>query len=298
MTHNLKRFPEMPSCCCYGLIDGKILRWCGTQRVRFLLWQKQLRAIVRRTMSSLCRRKRLGELCPQAAFVDLYCKIPSFIWHIYNDYNVTETLNLRGQCIGSAETGTLGLLAVHAAGGVVCSTWTEEASCSGTKTHKTPFRCRWKVNVPWRRNSNARFDFLEKASGKWWIYGWYMMISNLFLCLLCFFICLHGGLMLIPIHPTLKWCHLRAFSNMFCPGYERASIGGWELSVVFRTGIAAAQRNRTSAASGVSSFELLTLKANCNDFARSKSFRWKRGEIWPSKLDDFLQNARYIYRYK
>lgn len=67
MTDNLKRFPEMPSCCCYGLIDGKILRWCGTQRVRFLLWQKQLRAIVRRTMSSLCRRKRLGELCPQAA---------------------------------------------------------------------------------------------------------------------------------------------------------------------------------------------------------------------------------------
>ena len=81
MTDNLKRFLDMPSCCCYGLIDGKILRWCGTQRVRFLLWQKQLRAIVRRTMSSLCRRKRLGELCPQAAKLWIFLlQIPAFLY--------------------------------------------------------------------------------------------------------------------------------------------------------------------------------------------------------------------------
>ena len=60
-------------------------------------------------------------MCPQSAFVDLFIANPGL--PLFDTrHNVTETLNLRGQCVGSAETGTLGLLAVHAAGGVVCST--------------------------------------------------------------------------------------------------------------------------------------------------------------------------------
>lgn len=187
MTDNLKRFPEMPSCCCYGLIDGKILRWCGTQRVRFLLWQKQLRAIVRRSMSSLCRRKRLGEMCPQAAkIVYLYCKIPSFIWHQAEcHWNPESSRPMHRKCWNwhawsSCSPCSWRCRLFHLKGGY---------EAAGREVLITPFRCRWKVNVPWRRNSNARFDFLEKRSGKWWIYWWYQI------CLLCFFICLHGGLM-------------------------------------------------------------------------------------------------------
>ena len=66
------------------------------------------------------RKRFLRTVSSSCKIVDLYCNpsLPLFDTTLA----VTETLNLRGQCVGSAETGTLGLLAVHAAGGVVCST--------------------------------------------------------------------------------------------------------------------------------------------------------------------------------
>lgn len=74
--------------------------------------------------------KEGGRSVSSSCKVDLYWKSFPYL----TPHNVIH-LN-GGQCVGSAETGTLGLLAVHAAGGV-CST---EGKKQWTKTHHTKLR--------------------------------------------------------------------------------------------------------------------------------------------------------------
>lgn len=297
MTDNLKRFPEMPSCCCYGLIDGKILRWCGTQRVRFLLWQKQLRAIVRRTMSSLCRRKRfLRTVSSSCTIVDLYFKIPSFIWHIYNDYNVThipwifeanasEVLKLARLVF--LQSMQLEVSSVPLEGRKLLS--------AGREVLITPFRCRWKVNVPWRRNSNARLRFSRK---KIWKMMDLLMISNLFLCLLCFFICLHGGLMWYQFTQLLSdvTLGLRPFRTCFVQAMkERALAAESYLSSLEQE----LQLHKEIAPQLQVANRAVNVEGKVQWFeAKVEELQMeKRRDLAVKKLDDFLQNARYIYVY-